>query len=197
MANIVSNEALQIASQISAFQAPVDAAQEELNTLSTAKRSLEMSRTELMNLDIGTSKISHSIEELDSRIDSKTPRPNTQRKKLNSKEKIQPLRAQIKSVHHAVGFRFDKHGCPEFTNDTNSQEWKSLASNVSAYVSATMKWLGNDVAAQMNRAAANQISDQVSKHSTSGTLVISVSCTHKNASVLTPFALNVDRAIKV
>lgn len=48
MANIISNEALQIAYQISVFQAPIDAAQEELNTLSTAKRSLEISRTELI-----------------------------------------------------------------------------------------------------------------------------------------------------
>lgn len=166
-----------------------------------------------MNLDIDTSNISHSIEKLDSRIDSKTPHPNTQRRKLNSKEKIQPLRAQIKSVHVNMENPVDEvktqiKSMPlasdsinmdvrNFTNDTNSQESKSLASNVSAYVSATMKWLGNDVAAQMTRAAANRISDQVSKHGISGTRVISVSCTHKNASVLAPFALNVDRAIKV
>ncbi|TGO30147.1 hypothetical protein BPAE_0007g00230 [Botrytis paeoniae] len=211
MANIVSNEALQIVSQISAFQAPVDAAQEELNTLLTAKRSLEMTRTELMNLGIGTSKVSNSIEKLDSRIENAAS--DYAEEKIKSEEKIQPLRAQIRSVHVNMESPVDyvktqiksmplasdsiNMDVQYFTNDTNSQESKSLASNVSGYVSATMKWLGNDVAAQMTRAAANQISDQVSKHSISGTLVISVSCTHKNASVLAPFALNVDKAIKV
>ncbi|KAF7914248.1 uncharacterized protein EAF01_000654 [Botrytis porri] len=97
MANIVSDEALQIVSQISAFQAPVDAAQEELNTLLTAKRSLKMTCIELMNLGIGTSKFSDSIEKLDSRIESAAC--DYAEEKIKSEEKIQPRRAQIRSVH--------------------------------------------------------------------------------------------------
>lgn len=40
LANIVSNKALEIVEQISALQAPVDAAQEQLNTLLTAREVL-------------------------------------------------------------------------------------------------------------------------------------------------------------
>ncbi|TGO08007.1 hypothetical protein BTUL_0231g00050 [Botrytis tulipae] len=97
MANIVNNEALQIVSQISAFQAPVDGSQEELNTLLTAKRGREMTRTELINLGIGTSKVSNLIEKLDSRIENGAS--EYAEEKIKSKEKIQPLRAQIRSVH--------------------------------------------------------------------------------------------------
>lgn len=170
-----------------------------------------MTRTELMNLGIGTNKVSNSIEKLDSRI--KNAASEYAEEKTKSEEKIQPLRAQIRSVHVNMESPVDyvktqiksmplasdsiNMDVQYFANEKNSQESKSLASNVSGYVSATMKWPGNDVAAQMTRAAANQISDQVSKHSISGALVISISCTHKNASVLAPFALNVDKAIKV
>lgn len=211
MANIVSNDALKIVEQISGFQAPVDAAQEQLNTLLTAKRSLEMTRTELMNLGIGTSKVSKSIEKLDDRIEEAAS--DYADEKIKSEEMIQPLRAQIRSVHVNMESPVDyvktqiktmplasdsiNMDVQYFSNDTNKQEASSLASNVSSYVSASMSWLGKDVSHQMTQAASNQVSDQVAKHSISGTLVLSVSCTHKNASVLAPFALNIDKAIKV
>ncbi|TGO59697.1 hypothetical protein BOTNAR_0158g00040 [Botryotinia narcissicola] len=106
--------------------------------------------------------------------------------KIKSEEKNQPLRAQIRSVHVNMESPVDyvktqiksmplasdsmNIDVQYFTNNTNCQESTSLASNASGYVSATMKWLGKDVAAQMTRAAAHQISDQVSKHSISGIL---------------------------
>jgi hypothetical protein len=62
LANIVSSDALKLVEQISALQAPVDAAQEHLNSLLSAKRSLQMTRTELINIGVRTDKVNKSIE---------------------------------------------------------------------------------------------------------------------------------------
>jgi len=50
---------------------------------------------------------------------------------------------------------------------------------------------------KIGNAASRQVSRQVSSHSIEGTLVLSVSCTHKNASIVALFVLYVDKAIKV
>ncbi|KAI8628056.1 hypothetical protein F5Y19DRAFT_439418 [Xylariaceae sp. FL1651] len=211
LANIVSNDALKLVEQISAIQAPVDAAQEQLNTLLSAKRSLDMTRTELLNLGIKTDKVNASIEALDSKIGDAAA--DYADRKIEAEDKIQPLRATIRSVHVEMESPVDyvktqiksmplasdsiNMDVQYFSNDTNKEDAKSLASNVSSYISTTTSFLGKDISTQMTRAAANQVSDQLQKHSIAGTLVLSVSCTHKNASVLAPFVINVDKGIKV
>lgn len=50
---------------------------------------------------------------------------------------------------------------------------------------------------EVGTAASRQVSRQVGSHSIEGTLVLSVACTHKNASVVAPFVLHPDKAIKV
>jgi len=211
LANIVSNDALKLVEQISAIQAPVDAAQEQLNTLLSAKRSLDMTRTELLNLGIKTDKVNASIESLDSKIGNAAA--DYCDHKIEAEEKIQPLRATIRSVHVEMESPVDyvktqiksmplasdsiNMDVQYFSNDVNKQDAKSLASNVSSYVSLATKTLGADFSGQMTRAAASQVNDQLQKHSIAGTLVLSVSCTHKNASILAPFVINVDKGIKV
>ncbi|KAK3990398.1 hypothetical protein QBC44DRAFT_368926 [Cladorrhinum sp. PSN332] len=124
LASIVSPAALGHVGAIATAQAPVDATQEELNALLASRRSLDMTKTELLNLGIDTKPIDDEIGNLNTEI-------------------------------------------------------------------------GDSVATQMSNAASAQVSDQTRKHSIEGTLVISVSCTHKNASILAPFVLNVDKGIKV
>ncbi|EPE27398.1 hypothetical protein GLAREA_04189 [Glarea lozoyensis ATCC 20868] len=210
-ANIVSSDALKLVERISGLQAPVDAAQKHLNTLLAAKRSLQMTRTELLNMGIKTDKISKSIETLDAKIEEAAA--DYVEEKIEAEEKIQPLRATIRSVHVEMESPVDyvktqiksmplasdslNMDVQYFSNDTNKEEASSLAGSVASYVSASASFLGSSKSAEMTRAAASQVSDQVKKHNISGTLVISVSCTHKNASVLAPFVINVDKGIKV
>jgi hypothetical protein len=83
------------------------------------------------------------------------------------------------------------------SNDPRKGMASSLADNVASYISTSMGYLGASRSGEMTRATATQVSDQVKKHNISGTLVISVSCTHKNASVLAPFVITVDKGIRV
>ncbi|EHA46814.1 hypothetical protein MCOR27_002446 [Pyricularia oryzae] len=211
LANIVGNDALKLVQQISALQAPVDACQEQLNSLLATKRSMQMTCSELSNIGVETSKIKKSIKALDHKIEAAAA--DYIEEKMEAEEKIQPLRATIRSVHVEMETPVDyvktqiksmplasdsiSMDVQYFANDSNSEQASSLASSVSSYISGAASVLGNDKAAQMSRAAASQVSDQVSKHSIAGTLVISVSCTHKNAAVLAPLVLNVDKGIKV
>jgi hypothetical protein len=211
LANIVSSDALKLVEQISALQAPVDAAQEHLNTLLSAKRSLQMTRTELLNIGVKVDRVNKSIHSLDGKIEEAAS--DYVEEKIEAEDKIQPLRAMIRSVHVEMESPVDyvktqiksmplasdsvNMDVQYFSNDTNREEATAHAGNVASYVSATMGVLGTNVAAQMTRAAANQVADQVKKHSISGTVVISVTCTHKNAAILAPFVINVDKGIKV
>ncbi|KAH6643339.1 hypothetical protein BKA67DRAFT_665157 [Truncatella angustata] len=63
-------DALELVEKISALQAPVDAAQEQLNTLLAAKHNLQMTKTKLELLDTGikTNKFNKPIEALDQKI---------------------------------------------------------------------------------------------------------------------------------
>jgi hypothetical protein len=68
LANIVSSDALKQVERFSGLQVPVDATQEHLNTPSAAKRSPQMTNTELLDIGVMTDKVNKSIEMLDSKI---------------------------------------------------------------------------------------------------------------------------------
>ncbi|KAF5973228.1 hypothetical protein FBULB1_8423 [Fusarium bulbicola] len=69
-----------------------------------------------------------------------------------------------------------------------------IASYVSGAVSSVF---GAKQSMRIGNAASRQVSRQFSSHSIEGTLVLSVSCPHKNSSTVAPFLLHVDKAIKV
>ena len=210
LANIVSQDAINVVKAISALQAPVDAAQEELNSLLASRRSLDMTKTELLNLGIDTTEFQKSIDTLSASIGTSASAYATA--KVTAENKIQPLRSQIQAVHSNVESPVDyvktqiktmplasdslSMDVQYFSSDTSGQNSSSLATRVSTFVAASTSWLGNTVSGQMTAAAQKQVSEQMSNHTIQGTLVLSVSCTHKNASVLAPFVINVDKGIK-
>ncbi|KAL6852300.1 hypothetical protein ACO1O0_006841 [Amphichorda felina] len=211
LANIVSLEALDLVDQISELQKPVDDAQDKLNNLLMSRRSLDMTKTELLNLGIDTSKIDGAMDTLnDSIVDSAKTYAE---KKISAENQIPDIRAQISGKHVQMESPVDyvktqiktmplasdsiNMDVQYFSLDTNQQDSQAFAASISSYVANSMSYLGKSVATQMSTAASSQVADQTSKHSLSGTLVMSVSCTHKNASILAPFVLNVDKGIKV
>ncbi|KAF7934121.1 uncharacterized protein EAE97_008481 [Botrytis byssoidea] len=208
MANIVKNEAIQIVSQISAFQAPVDGSQEKLNTLLTAKRGREMTRTGPINLGIGTSKVSNLIEKLDSRIENGAS--EYAEKKIKSEEKIQPLRAKIRSVHVNMESPVDyvktqiksmplasdsiNLDVQYFTNDTNSQESTSLARcpTASNWVlknlpNSILNQVLNGTAALQNATQANQGTvSQAAETACTGAQIMSMKASDVKSSLSAP-----------
>lgn len=211
LASVVSPEVLKNVESIAQAQAPVDTAQDSLNSLIHSKRSLDMTRTELKNLGVETKTLDDELKKLNDSIGKAAAAYATA--KVAAQPQITQLREKIRSVHTSVESPVDylKTGIKSmalaadtmnmdvqyFSFDSNSQSAASFSSQIASYISTSLSFAGDTGTAKLASSAAAQVSNQVSKHSIEGTLVLSVSCTHKMASVLAPFVLHVDKAIKV
>ena len=84
-----------------------------------------------------------------------------------------------------------------FSADVMSQRSRSLASSVKGYVSSKTIFLGDHLSTLASNAAQSQTSQQTEEHDIEGTLVFSMACTHKNAVLVEPCVLDVDKAARV
>lgn len=209
LANVIDNRALQLITSIAAAAAPADAAQNDLNALIAMRRSLDMTRNELVNLGINTKSCNDELFTLNEQITEAAQ--DYVKKKIQAEKTIKPLRAQISGVNAHVESPVDytktqiksmplasdsmNMDVQYFSMDSNVESAEAYASAIATFVSASTSWMGVNASRDMSNAAQKQVSSQAKKHNLSGTLVLSVSCTHKNASVLAPFILNVDKAI--
>ncbi|ERS98128.1 hypothetical protein HMPREF1624_04908 [Sporothrix schenckii ATCC 58251] len=217
LANIVTPATLTIVQDISVAQADVDSAEEELNALLSTKRSLESTRLEISNLGFGKDDIGAMVGPLDAAIDGllpdiKTAAVNYANAKIEAEKKIRPLRAKLHAVHTQAESPVDYNktqvkamqlasdsmnmNVQFFSVDKNDQHGTAHASNVAAFVSSSLDIFGSKFQQQASGTAQSQTANQYAQHKIAGTLVISASCTHKNASVLAPCILNVDKGIR-
>jgi len=211
LANIVDPDALANILKISSLQGPIDAAQETLNSLLTMRRSFDMTKTEILQLGIPTADLDSATSDLNKQIQDAAK--SYVAAKLAGEKAIQPLRGKMQGVHSNVESPVDyvrtqikqmplsadslTMDVQFFSLDENQQNSQSFASSISSYISESTSFMGTDVSSQMSAAAATQLSQQMQNHDITGTLVISANCTHKNACLLAPFALNVDKGIRV
>jgi hypothetical protein len=208
--NIVSQAKLDNLSQISALLAPVDAAEDTMNSFISMKRSLDMTIQEMINMSIDPAELILENEEVGKQV--KDAAIAFAKIKLESEKKIQPLKAKIQTVNDEVESPIDynktqikqmplsadslKMNCQYFAFDENEQDSGTHASTVSSFVSDQVSYFGNSYSSQAKVATQSQVNSQHSRHSISGTLVVSVTCTHKDAVLLAPFILDVDKAIR-
>lgn len=211
LGNIVSEEVIDNVEAIADAQADADAAQAYLNALLMTRRSLDMTKAELLNLGIDVQDLTDNLIEVNDNIEKAAI--DYCKKKMKAEEDIVDLRSKTRVVNDSpespVDFvKTEIKSMPLATDSINMDvQYFSLSENmvntdeyakqIGGFVSATTGWMGVNASTEMSTKASQQVSQQTSMHSVSGTLVLSVSCTHKNAAVLAPFILNVDKGIKV
>ncbi|KAI1081487.1 hypothetical protein F5B20DRAFT_536198 [Whalleya microplaca] len=211
LANIVDPTVLENVEAIAKAQSPADEAQEDLNAMIATRRSLDMTKSELLNLGIDISELNKETDELSNRIT--TTAATYCKAKIKAEQDIAPLRKKIYSVHDAPESPVDyvkteiksmplvsdsiNMDVQYFSQDTNAQSSADFAKQIGGFVSASTGWMGTKVSSQLSTAAQQQVNRQTKQHDISGTLVLSMNCTHKNAAILAPFILNVDKGIKV
>lgn len=133
--------------------------------------------------------------------------------KLEAEKKIIPLKAKIHGVHDDIESPIDynrtgtkkmplssdsiKMNVQYFAVDQNEEGSKTHAATIKSFVSGEVEYFHNSFKSQATAAVQSQVHSQMSKHKLAGTLVISISCTHKDAMLLAPFILDVDKAIRV
>lgn len=212
LGNIVHPDAMSVLLDIARQQAPIDAAQERMSSMIEMKRSLEMTIEELVNMKIDPGELRRQCDEVGKQVSESAI--EYARIRLAQEKAIQPLRAKVQMVHSDVESPLDytrtvvktdlplsadslKLDAQYFSFDENNQDAEGTISSIKSFVSGSTRMLGAKIAAQTSAAAAEQVNRQLESHDVQGTLIITATCTHKNAAVLAPFVLDVDKAIRI
>lgn len=211
LGNLVTQERLDILAQIAAKQSPADDAEDHLNDLITLRRSFDMTIQELIDMDVDTTDMAKQRGEVNKQITAAAVEYS--KAKIQAEQDILPLKRKIKAVGSGPESPIDynrtqikampisadsmKMNVQYFAFDKNEQSSGTHAATVGAFVSEETEWLGDSISSSASMAAQSQTSSQHARHDIAGTLVISATCTHKNAQVLAPFVLDVDKAIRV
>ncbi|QHE76532.1 hypothetical protein [Hydrogenophaga sp. PBL-H3] len=211
LGSIIEPAAMENLLAVSAAQTPIDAAQETLNSFISMKRSLEMTVQELINMGLDPKDLLKKVQEVGTDVDKAATAYATTR--LEQELKLQPLRAKMQMVNASVESPIDynrtqiktmplaadslKMDAQFFAFDDNSENDSDTLSNIKTYVSAATSFLGQGASFDMAKTAVDQVEKQRQLHKISGTLVLTATCTHKEAQVLAPLCLDVDKAIRV
>lgn len=210
LGNIVDPMKLDQLNRIAEKQAPIDAAENNMNSLIAFKRSIDMTISELANMSIDTSELSQQSAEIKEEI-LQAAKEYAQAK-LQGKKDIQQIQTEpIVNASWESPLDYNRTAIKKmplssdsmnmnvqyFSFDQNSQDSKTQSKSIQDFISSEFKFLGDDFSEQASKAAASQINSQYSRHDISGTLVIAVSCTHKDAALLAPCVIDVDKAIRV
>jgi hypothetical protein len=197
--------------QIAALQAPIDAAQDTMNSFITMKRSIDMTIEELNNMGIDTTSVVKKSADVGTNITQSAIAYATTR--VQQELAMQPLRGKAVAVHESIESPIDynrtvlkqiplssdslKMDAQFFNFEDNEQDSKDVIASIKGYITGATSLLGADRSFDLGAAAAKQVNQQVEEHDISGTLVLTCTCTHKMATVLAPLIIDVDKGIRV
>lgn len=215
LGNIVHQDRVAILERISDHQSKIDAAQANMDSYITLERNLELLRNDLVNMKMPTEGVADKIKDVQTKLGQSIEA--YAKVCIDEYPLVQDLYQQLRLVHVDVESPIDynktqykstpisvnslKFDCQYFSFDKNSQTAQSMAATISGYVSAAMSGGGffesGSYSSQVSNSTQKQVTHQYSNHDIEGTLVITANCTHKNAIMLAPFILDVDKAIRV
>jgi hypothetical protein len=213
LGSIVPPEKLDNIIKIAEIQAPADAAEAELNSYITLKRSIDMTIQEMINMGVTVEEVQDIINDSDAVKKQVLQAAGKYAKaKLYAEKQIAPLKGKIIAVSKEIESPIDYNrsilkqmplsadslqmNVQYFSYDENKETSRSHAATVAAFVSASLTDLGQKMSAQAAASAGTQVNSQHTNHSIAGTLVICITCTHKTAQVFAPFILDVDKAVR-
>ena len=219
LGEIIKKDRIEALMKISAAQAPIDAAQEKLNNYLKTKRSLDMTRLELVNLNIddkALKEIDDAMVALDKDIADAAKdyvkKSATGLKNVAEAKTAAGAQANGSMIAYSVEspVDWDKSSLKTFPISSDSMildaqyirnesqadgseaHAKEIASHASIQISSIF---GGKVASSAASSVASTALSQVSKHTVAGTLVITAVCTHKNAQLFAPMVLTPEKAV--
>lgn len=211
LGQIVDPKKIELLEKISAAQQPADSAEDQLNDLITLRRSFDMTIQELANLSVDVTELAKQRDEVNKQIAAAAK--DYAKAKIDAEKAVIPLKNQIRGVNSSLESPIDytqselkqlqlaadslKMNVQYFAFDQNTQTSSTYAATISSFVSGEVQVLGDSFSASASASASSQVNSQHQNHSISGTLVITVTCTHKMASMFAPFAIDVDKGILI
>lgn len=210
LGNLVSKERLEILEQIADTQAPVNASEEKMNNTIELRRSLDMTIAELSNLNVDVSQLVAKLAEVNSEISQSAQEYANAR--LESEKTVIDLKSKLRSIKDSIESPIDynktqikkmpissdslKMNSQYFSYDENRQSSSNTMSSIKSFITESMDSIfGYKESSEAASAAQSQIASQREHHDIEGTLIITCVCTYKDAQLLAPFILNVDKAI--
>ncbi|VUC32852.1 unnamed protein product [Clonostachys rosea] len=211
LASVVNDKAVKAVQAISEKQKEIDAAQDHMNALLSTRRSLDMTKSELLNMNIDVSALEAEVDTLNKDLKTaaeKYVNIKIQKEKdlVNDRAGLSGVRADVESPVDFVKTQIKSLPLASdsinmdvqyFSQDVNKEGANSHAEQIKSFVASQRTWLGSSASNELTSAVGNQVDEQVKRHKISGTLVISVACTHKNANIMAPLVIDVDKGIKV
>ena len=210
MGNIVHPDRIIILEKIAAVQSPVNESEAKLNSLITLKRSLDATIREMLEMGADVSPLLIEGESIKKQIEEAAIEYGMLR--MKAEKEIQLLRSTIRDVHIDVESPLDYNrseiknmplgnnsmqlNVQYFSCEMNSESGVSHASNISSFVNHALSFLGTHNAQQMSLSVQQQVNMQLANHRIAGTLVISISCTHRDARMFAPLNIDVDKAVR-
>lgn len=210
LGNIVDPAKLAQLELISEKEAPIGAAEDKMNSLITFKRSIDNTIQELGSMHVDVETLEQKSLEIAKDIQKAAL--DYANIKLAAKLDILDIRGQtVVSANWESPLDFNRTEIKKmplsadsmnmnvqyFSREESSQNSQTQSECIQEFVSSEFKFLGTDFSDQAAKAAASQVNSQYSRHNIAGTLVIAVSCTHKDAALLAPCVIDVDKAIRV
>ena len=211
LGSVVHPAAMETLLAMSALQAPVDAAQDTLNSFISLQRGLEMTSSELVNMNIDPKDLVAKMHDI--KVELEKAAVNYATTRVQQELQMQPLRAKVQLVNAGVESPIDyqrtvikqmplaadtlKMDAQYFSFDENEQKAQNTISNIKRFISMAGSDVDSDASFEVATSAVKQINRQRQMHKIAGTLVLTANCTHRQASVLAPLCLDVDKAIRV
>ncbi|MBT9466141.1 hypothetical protein [Hydrogenophaga sp.] len=211
LGSVVHPAAMATLLEMSALQTPVDAAQDTLNSFISLKRGLEMTSSELVNMNIDPKDLLAKMPDVDTQLEKAAVTYATTR--VQQELQMQPLRAKVQLVNAGVESPIDyqrtvikpmplaadtlKMDAQYFSFDQNEQKAQNTISNIQKFITLAGSYGDAEGGFEMAKTAVKQINHQRQMHKVAGTLVLTANCTHRQASVLAPLVLDVDKAVRV
>lgn len=201
---LVSESTMQRMHEISAIQAPADAAEDTLNSLRTIARSIDLTIQELRDMGIEAPDLVKQREELEAQ--ARSAAAEYARVRAASQDRLQGLAAPAPE-HRESPVDYGRSHLQQmpltsdslqfnvqyFPYDKDEQQMAAVASFVADHVNA----FGDEVKRQASAAVVSGIANQSAPGDIAGTFIIGVSCMHKNAALLAPLVLDIDKAIRI
>jgi hypothetical protein len=210
LGNIVQKEKIDILEQISVLQAPIESAQENLNSKILLQRSLEMTIQDLLNMKINPSDLQKNLNDVKNQILEAAK--NYAKVRIDNESKIFPLKSKISLVHDSIESPIDynrtaikkmplsadslKLDAQYFSFDEMKQDASNVMASIKGYIAEATSFLGQEQSTTISGAAQTQLAKQFEHHDLEGTLIITAGTTQKDAVLLAPFILDVDKGIR-
>ncbi|GLS24569.1 hypothetical protein [Marinibactrum halimedae] len=210
LGNIVPEDHLTVLDKISTLQTPIDNALDLLNSSIMLKRKLKMTMQELVNLQVDTTEVSKSMDDVSKSIG--TAASEYAKVCVKNMPEIAKEKANIPQVSHNIESPIDYNrsqikqlplssdsltmDAQYFSFDETGQSSDSAMSSLKSFVSASTSFLGNKRSAEATASTMSQVNHQREQHGIQGTLVITANCTHKMADIFAPFFIDVDKGIR-